>query len=55
MKNFDPWCGDLARHFLPLEAKELQDKLAQYIQDEIENWLATLDADDVNPEEPAQW
>jgi hypothetical protein len=53
-KNFDPKCGDLANHFLPLmTTNKLRDQLAQYIQDAIEDWLNELDVDDLKDEEPA--
>jgi len=43
--SYDPKCGELAEHFLPLmSSNELQDKLAQHIQDSIEEWLS-LEAD----------
>ena len=53
MKNFDPWCGELAEKFLQLEPQEVQDKLAQHIQDAIEDWLEQLDAENNRHEDHA--
>ncbi len=39
---YDQACLDLARHFLSdLAREETAGRLAQYIQDEIEDWIAS--------------
>lgn len=43
---FDPKCHEVATHFLDGETEVTDDevnKLAQHIQDEIENWLGSRD------------
>jgi hypothetical protein len=45
---YDPECLKLAEYFLVdegAERKHLADKLAQHIQDAIEDWLRDLEAD----------
>jgi hypothetical protein len=39
--SYDPACEDLARHFLSdLAREELVERLAEYIQGQIEDWIA---------------
>lgn len=41
--RYDSACEDLARHFLPNDATDAQaQELAQYIQDAVEDCLATM-------------
>ena len=51
--SYDPKCEELARHFLPLNSDlEIIQGLAQVIQDEIEDWLTSMEAyDDYDFEE----
>lgn len=37
--EFDPRCLELAEYFLPTVVTNLQYRLAQHIQDAIEEWL----------------
>jgi hypothetical protein len=52
---FDIKCYELAQHFLPDNAPEqIKSKLAQVIQDDIEDWLSILEEERLRKQEEQQ-
>ena len=42
--NFDDLCLEVAKHFAPTSAEHEQRKMAQAVQDFVEDYVATLEA-----------